>query len=161
MRKSMRVWVTRPEEDAAELAEALRAEGIEAPVEPLLRIVYVDGPPLDLAGTLAAAGFGYRREVLYEARTADRLSDELAANLGRGAVDAVLVFSPRTGATLMRLLQAAGLSTAARRVICFCLSHAVAAAVAPGAWREVVVAKQPTQAAMISAIAWARMRLPT
>jgi uroporphyrinogen-III synthase len=245
MHKSMRVWVTRPEEDAAELAEALRAEGIEVLVEPLLRIVYVDGPPLDLAGvqallatsangiraftrrseqrdvpvlavgdataraaraagftsvesasgdvgaladlarrrlhpargpllhvaatevagdlaaTLAADGFGYRREVSYRARTADRLSDELAANLGRGAVDAVLVFSPRTGVTLVRLLQAAGLSTAARRAICFCLSHAVAAAIAPVAWREVVVAKQPTQAAMIAAIAGARMRLPT
>ena len=49
----MRVWVTRPEEDAAELAEALRAEGVEVLVEPLLRIVYTDGPPLDLTGVQA------------------------------------------------------------------------------------------------------------
>ena len=69
------------------------------------------------------------------------------------AIDAVLVFSPRTGATLVRLLRAGGLSAAARELICFCLSHAVAAAVAPLPWRRVVVAAQPTQTAMIAAIA--------
>jgi uroporphyrinogen-III synthase len=243
MNKPMRIWVTRPEEDAAGLAEALRAEGIEVLVEPLLRIVYADVLPLDLAGVqallatsangvrafarrneqrdvqvlavgdataraaraagftsvesaagdlaaladlagrrldpargpvlhiaatevagdlagaLTAAGFGYRREVLYEAWTADRLSDGLAADLGRGAVDAVLVFSPRTGTTLVRLLRAAGLSAAARQLICFCLSHAVAAAVAPLPWRGVVVAARPTQAAMIAAIAGEQIRL--
>ena len=240
----MRIWVTRPEEDAAELAEALRAEGVEVLVEPLLRIVYADGPPLDLAGAqallatsangvrafarrneqrdvrvlavgdataraaraagftsvesaagdvaalaglagrrldpargpvlhvaatevagdlagaLAAAGLGYRREVLYEAWTAERLSDGLAADLGRGAVDAVLVFSPRTGATLVRLLRAVGLSAAARELICFCLSHAVAAAIAPLPWRQVVVAAQPTQTAMIAAIAGEQIPRP-
>lgn len=240
----MRIWVTRPVEDAAELAEALRAEGIEVLVEPLLQIVYADGPPLDLAGAqaliatsangvrafarrnqqrdvpvlavgdatartaraagftsvesaagdvaalaglarlrldpargpvlhvaaaavtgdlagaLAAAGLGYRREVLYEARTVDRLSDRLAADLGRGAVDAVVVFSPRTGATLVRLLSATALSAAACELICFCLSHAVAAAVAPLPWRQVVVAERPTQKAMITAIAAVRFARP-
>jgi uroporphyrinogen-III synthase len=240
--KPMRIWITRPEEDAADLAEALRAEGIEVLVEPLLRIVFADGPPLDLAGVqallatsangvraftrrneqrdvpilavgdataraargagfanvesaagdvaaladlarrqldptrgpllhiaatevagdlagaLAEAGFRYRREVLYEARKTNRLSDDLATDLGRGVIDAVLVFSPRTGRTLVRLLQAAGLAPAARRLICFCLSHPVGAAVTPLPWREVVVAAQPTQAAIIAAVAAAQKR---
>jgi uroporphyrinogen-III synthase len=240
----MRIWVTRPEEDAAELAEALRAQNVEVLVEPVLRIVYADGPPLelagaqallatsangvrafarrneqrdmrvltvghataraaqaagftrvesaggdvaaladlagrrldpangpvlhvaatqvagDLAGALAAAGFSYRREVLYEAWTADRLSDGLAAELGRGAIDAVLVFSPRTGATIVRLLRTGGLSATTRELICFCLSHAVAAAVAPLPWRRAVVAAQPTQTAMIAAIARERIHSP-
>lgn len=244
MNRPMRIWVTRPEEDAAELAEALRAENVEVLVEPVLRIVHADGPPLDLgdaqallatsangvrafarrneqrnvrvlavgdataraaraagftsvesaggdvaalaelagrrldpangpvlhaaatevagdlAAALAAAGFGYRREVLYEASTADRLSDELAADLGRGGIDAVLVFSQRTGATIVRLLRASGLSAATRELICFCLSHAVAAAIAPLPWRRVVVAAQPTQTAMIAAIVGEQIHSP-
>lgn len=241
--RRMRVWITRPNEDAARLAEALRAQGIEVLIEPLIRIVFADGPPLalagtqallatsangvrafarrgrqrdvlvlavgeasaraareqgfaivesasgdvaalaalvrrrldpargpllhiagtdvagDLAGALAEAGFEYRREVLYTARAAQRLSDALVADIRQGAVDAVMVFSPRTGKTLVRLLQAAGLAVEARRLICFCLSPAVGAAVAPLPWREAVVARQPTQAAMIADVVAAHARL--
>ena len=49
----MRIWITRPAEDAAELASSLRAEGIEVLIEPLLRIAFAAGPPLDLTGVQA------------------------------------------------------------------------------------------------------------
>ena len=242
--RRMRVWITRPKEDAARLAEALRAQGIQVLIEPLIRIVFADGPPLalagvqallatsangvrafarrnqqrhvlvlavgdasaraaweegfaavesasgdvaalaglvrlrldpargpllhiagtdvagDLAGALAEAGFEYRREVLYTARAAQRLSDGLAADIRQGAVHAVLVFSPRTGKTLVRLVQAAGLAAEARRLICFCLSPAVGTAVAPLPWREAMVARQPSQAALIADVVAAAARLP-
>jgi uroporphyrinogen-III synthase len=45
--------VTRPRTEAAELAEALAARGIEAIVEPLLDIRYRDVPAPDLAGVQA------------------------------------------------------------------------------------------------------------
>jgi uroporphyrinogen-III synthase len=243
MARPMRIWITRPAEDAAELSEALRAEGIGVLVEPLLRIVITDGPRLDLnriqallatsangvrafarrndqrdlpvlavgdatarsardagfahvesasgdvvalaqlvrrrldpargpllhiastdvagdlGGSLAEAGYTYRREVLYTARASRRLSEALVADIRRGAIDGVLVFSPRTGKTLVRLLQAAGLAALTPRLICFCLSPAFGAVVAPLAWRDVVIARQATQAAIIAEVGAAAARL--
>jgi len=52
-RLGLRALVTRPRAGAAALAEALRARGIEAIVEPLLEIRYRDGPAPDLAGVQA------------------------------------------------------------------------------------------------------------
>lgn len=49
----MRVLITRPEEDAAELVAELAARGIEAVVAPLLSIDFVDEAPLDLDGVQA------------------------------------------------------------------------------------------------------------
>src|SRR5207302_9224425 len=52
-RLGLRALVTRPRAEAAALAEALRARGVEAIVEPLLEIRYRDGPAPDLAGVQA------------------------------------------------------------------------------------------------------------
>src|SRR5260370_2381695 len=52
-RLGLRALVTRPRAEAAALAEALMARGIEAIVEPLLDIHYRDGPAPDLAGVHA------------------------------------------------------------------------------------------------------------
>ncbi len=52
-RLGLRALVTRPRAEAAALAEALIARGIEAIVEPLLDIHYRDGPAPDLAGVQA------------------------------------------------------------------------------------------------------------
>ena len=49
----MRVMITRPREDAEPLAGLLRARGVETLVEPLLSVVYLDGPSLDLEGVQA------------------------------------------------------------------------------------------------------------
>src|SRR5580704_15575369 len=52
-RLGLRALVTRPRAEAAALAEALMARGIEAIIEPLLEIHYRDGPAPDLAGVQA------------------------------------------------------------------------------------------------------------
>jgi uroporphyrinogen-III synthase len=106
----------------------------------------------DLAGALANAGFDYRRVVLYRAETAGALSPGAAAAIASGEINAVALFSPRTARTLARLLTAAGLETDARRLVCFALSQAVAAAAAILAWRRVVIATAPTQAELVAAI---------
>jgi uroporphyrinogen-III synthase len=49
----MRVLITRPGDDSASLADALRRIGIDPVFEPLLTIRFFDGPPLDLAGAQA------------------------------------------------------------------------------------------------------------
>ncbi len=105
----------------------------------------------DLAGRLEAAGFLVRRRVLYEARTARALSASCAAALAAGAIDAVLLYSPRTAWTLAKLVSAAGLTLACRGVDALCLSEAVAAACDPGlGWRSVQVAARPDQEALLA-----------
>lgn len=52
-RFGLRALVTRPREDAAELAEALAARGIEAVMEPLIDIRFRTEPAPDLAGAQA------------------------------------------------------------------------------------------------------------
>lgn len=49
----MRALITRPAEDANEIADALRARGIEVVIEPMLEIVPVAAPPADLADVQA------------------------------------------------------------------------------------------------------------
>src|SRR3546814_2179766 len=70
----------------------------------------------DLAGHLRAAGFDLRRDVLYDARTAEALDERIAAALAAGEIDLALFFSPRTAATFVTLVQAAGLADACRTV---------------------------------------------
>jgi len=49
----MRLLLTRPREDSAELADALANIGVTALMEPLLRIEFVDAPPPGLSGVQA------------------------------------------------------------------------------------------------------------
>ena len=107
----------------------------------------------DLAGRLAARGFTVRREVLYEARPATALSGAAVTALSQGAVDAVLLFSPRTAKAFVRLTGEAGLRAALGRVEALCLSPAVGQAARAVAWREVCVADRPNQAALLALVA--------
>lgn len=231
-----RIWVTRPQADAAGLAEALRQRGFEPVIEPLLLVELTDGPPLpldgvqallatsangaralarrtaerrlpllavgdgtariarklgfeavesaggdvaslaericlrldpvagavlhaagtevagDLGGTLQAAGFRYRREVVYRVDTPERLTDALVARWAADDIDGVVVFSPRTGRTLVRLLRQSGQADASRHAVCFCLSEAVVTTVSTLRWHRIRVAAQPTQAALLDEV---------
>lgn len=106
----------------------------------------------DLAGALRASGFACRRAVLYQARPAEALSADLAAMIGDGRLDGVMVFSPRTGTTVVRLLRQAGLADAAAGLDLFCLSGAVADAAAPLRWQRVVIAEEPTQSSLLDVV---------
>jgi len=107
----------------------------------------------DLAGDVKRAGFACRRHVLYEARPAEALSAATRAALDAGAVDGVLLFSPRTASTFARLITEAGVAGACRRLDAYCLSQAVADMVSALAWRRVVVASAPNQESLLDAIA--------
>jgi uroporphyrinogen-III synthase len=230
------VLITRPEKDAAPLSAALKEHGVDAMIEPLLRIDVLPGPPLDVAGVqavlatsangvralqarqvprdlplfavgeataaaartagfdrvetakgdvaslaglararlapaagallhacgsavagdlaaeLGAAGFRYRRAVLYAARTIDALSPGAQHAIARGTVAGVLLYSPRTAMTFVRLTRACGLDPACRSLAAFCLSDAVADAVAGVHWAHLVIADRPQQAAMVAAV---------
>jgi uroporphyrinogen-III synthase len=106
----------------------------------------------DLAGMLGTDGFAVRRAVLYEAVAAARLSDATAALLRDGRIELALFFSPRTAASFVRLLHAAGLSGASNGMTAVTLSSAVAATLDGLGWRDVRVAAARTEAAMLDAV---------
>ncbi len=67
----MHILITRPEEDAGPLAAALQAHGVETRIEPLMRVVDLEGPPLDLGGVqavLATSANGVRAFARRESR---------------------------------------------------------------------------------------------
>ncbi len=106
----------------------------------------------DLAGALSAAGFTVRRDVLYEARSLEHLPPLAVRALGAGQIDAVLFFSPRTAAAFVRLARAADVADDCDRVTACCLSPAVAEAAAGLNWRDVVVAAEPREAALLQGL---------
>lgn len=118
-------------------------------------LLHVAGTALagDLGADLARAGFVCRREVLYRARKAEGLREETAAALREGVIDGVLLYSPRTAATFVQLVRAAGLAAQCVRLHAFCLSAAVAAAVSGVRWKAVVTAAMPTEAALVAVVA--------
>lgn len=106
----------------------------------------------DLKGALEAAGFRVRRAVLYEAVPSAAFSPETAAALGKGRVDAVLFFSPRTGESFIRLVREGSLAEACGRCRAVCLSTAVAETVGGLSWRDLRVAARPDEAALLESL---------
>lgn len=137
--------------DVAQLAELCRRT-----CDPALGpLVHVAGTRVagDLAGELERAGFIYRREVLYRARAADRLTGATVASLAAGRIDGALFFSPRTAESFVALANRAGAAAYLARVTAYCLSDAVAAKARAAAWKKIVVAERPDQDSLIAAIA--------
>ncbi len=85
----------------------------------------------DLKGALEEDGFELRRAVLYRSHPVDTLSEDVVAALKSGEIEGVLLLSPRTARTFARLAKRFGLATDAKGLVCYCLSKAVAEAVAP------------------------------
>lgn len=112
----------------------------------------------DLAGTLRAAGFSVDREPLYEAVPATSLGEDTKSAFRQGLLDAALFFSPRTAATFVSLVKAAGLETECRRVDACCLSAAVARQVEELPWRRIATAAEPTRAALLVVLDQAKNR---
>ncbi len=111
-------------------------------------LLHVAGETLagDLKGMLEAAGFQVARVTLYRAEAATTLPDAVSDALQRGEYDGVLFFSPRTAATFAKLAQ----NMASGRITAYCLSAAVAQALADLPWRRVAVAASPSEAALLA-----------
>lgn len=119
------------------------------------RIVHVSGADAagDLVGRLGRAGFRADRHVLYRAVPAARFSEAARRLFAEKALAVILLFSPRTGAGFVRLVNRDELGPACRSIMAVCLSPRVAAAVDVLPWRGIVVAAQPTQDALIDEVA--------
>lgn len=106
----------------------------------------------DLQAMLQADGYDVRRVVLYDAEAAIALPPAVAATFGRNGYDGVLFFSPRTAATFVTLIQAAGVASGAARAAAYCLSANVAREASALAWQRVAVAASPGEADLVALI---------
>jgi uroporphyrinogen-III synthase len=106
----------------------------------------------DLSGILRAAGFRYRREVLYEARAADRLPTAVAEAFRDRSLQGIVMYSPRTAAIFVDLVRKAGLDGNCGLLSAFCLSRAVAERTSGITWKRVIVAAHSDQSAMVEAV---------
>jgi len=118
------------------------------------RVLHVGGTALagDLVGALGKAKFQAERVALYEARAATVLGGATIAAMGRGDLDGVLLFSPRTAGTFADLVKAADLDKACRALTAYCLSPAVAAALGGLQFGAVRVAERPEQESLLALI---------
>jgi uroporphyrinogen-III synthase len=95
-------------------------------------LVHLAGETLafDLKAALERHGFTVYRPVLYRAVPARELPAEALRLLKAGTLDGVILMSPRTAKTFAALLARHGLVTQGMSLVCYCLSEAVAEAVA-------------------------------
>jgi uroporphyrinogen-III synthase len=134
-----------------EMLARLIADRLDPNAGPL---VHLSGETVafDLKTALAAKGFAVRQPVLYRAVAAPSLSEEAIAGLKTGDLDGVVLMSPRTAAVFADLVRREGMVTQASRLICYCLSAAVAQAVEPlGAMT--IVASEPREEELLALIA--------
>lgn len=106
----------------------------------------------DIGGTVARAGFTYRRVALYRAEAAPALAQNVAVALADDAVDAALFFSPRTARIFAELVRAAGLERHLSDSVAFCLSDAVAEAARALPWRATRVSAETTRESMLALV---------
>jgi uroporphyrinogen-III synthase len=106
-----------------------------------------DGP---LALLLHEKGFEVLSEVLYTVEAAKLLPEAARMMLAKRALDAALFFSPRSARIFRNCVQRAAVSTAP--LIAVCISKATADGLDPLPFREMRIAPQPNQNAMLEAL---------
>jgi uroporphyrinogen-III synthase len=103
-----------------------------------------------LAEALTEKGFCVQSEVLYSVEAVKLLPEAARAMLLRRAVDAALFFSPRSARIFRSCVRRAGVSTAP--LIGVSISRATAEGLGDLPFREMRIAAQPNQNAMLEAL---------
>jgi len=114
-------------------------------------LLYLTGDHLafDMQAALGERGFSVRRCIVYRSDLVAGFSAEVRAALQAGDVDAAMLMSPRAASHFAALAQTAGLTAQAARLCYFCLSEAVASALASLGAAHINIAPQPTQEALV------------
>jgi uroporphyrinogen-III synthase len=144
--------------DSAALTEAVR--GSAHPNRGALLLAAGRERRGDVENKLVAASFTVRVEELYEAVEILQLSAAAAEALSAGAIDALMLFSPRSGRLFLQQILAAKLGPTCERVIALCISAATAAELGAlnfAAWR---IARRPDRQGMLQLLDDAAVRLP-
>jgi uroporphyrinogen-III synthase len=103
-----------------------------------------------LAETLTAQGFSVRSEVLYDAVAATTFPAEARTALVRGALDAALFFSPRTARIFADIITEEALEDTCRALGAYCISEAAASELRALSLRDVRIASEPNQDALLA-----------
>jgi len=99
----------------------------------------------DLVSTLSGQGFDVEMLRLYRTREREALSDAATAALASDAIDAVMLFSPRSARIFVRQVLRADLQRNCERAAVLCISPAIAAALFPLHFAHVQIAAQPNR----------------
>jgi uroporphyrinogen-III synthase len=134
---------------AEELAELIAAT-LEPKHGPL---VHLAGETLafDLKSRLEAKGFTLCQPVLYRARPAEQFPAQALSLLKSGKVDGAILLSPLTARTFALLIDKHGVVTQGRRLVCYCLSQAVAEVLSVLGF-EVRVAARPREEEVLALV---------
>lgn len=118
------------------------------------RLLYLAGEDRagDPAAELAPHGIVVETVVIYRAVALDGLPAEAAAALHERRLDAVLHYSRRSAAILLRVAEGAGALNAALSLAHYCLSDEVAAPLREAGARRVFVAQTPAESELIALI---------
>jgi len=136
--------------DASTLAEEVL--GWVGPQEGVLLHAASSDTEGQLKALLAEEGYTVDEMVLYEVVAIHKLPEIAREALVHHALDAAVVFSPRSGQALRDCIQRAGLAEACKSIAAVCISSATAVALEPLSFRRVIVAERPNQAAMLDAV---------
>lgn len=102
-----------------------------------------DQRAFDMAGELQRLGFQVLSPVVYRTEAAQAMTPRLIERLEAGEIDCVMLFSPRTASSYVRLLRAHNILETVDEVCHICLSQSVAQQLAPLGCGRVLVARQP------------------
>lgn len=103
-----------------------------------------------LSAELSTQKFRMRTEILYEAVEAVTLSEEAVTQLRAEAIDAVMLFSPRSAKLFAAALERAGLGDATKWVRAVCISRAATESLSSLELRAMAIATAPNQDSMIA-----------
>jgi uroporphyrinogen-III synthase len=108
-------------------------------------LVHLAGETLafDVAAALTEYNIDVRKMTAYRTSPAAALTPATERAIRDGALDAVILMSPRTAATFDLLANASGLATEAGRLTCICISHEVADTLDKISPVRIEIAQQP------------------
>lgn len=136
--------------DASTLAEAVL--GWVKPEEGVLLHAASADNEGQLKTLLAEEGYTVDVMVLYEVIAVHKLPTAAREALAARALDAAVVFSPRSAMALRDCIQHAGLEEACKSIAAVCISKATAEVLQPLSFRKIAIAERPNQDAMLTAV---------
>jgi len=107
----------------------------------------------DLAGDLARHGIAATTVALYRMAATERLPGPALDALRAGAIDAILVYSPRSAAALLAAAERDGVAAAVLATPLLTLSEAVAAPLRTAGAARLSVARRPDETALLGLLA--------
>jgi len=141
--------VTSAAGDADDLVRLLEAE-----LDISMTVLYAAGRDRtgDLAARLENAGLQVITAEFYKSEAIDRLDDKTIADVTSGHIDCVLNYSARSSAALVNAAERSACLAALRHIPALAISDQAAVPLRNAGWRSVIVAPNPTEAALLALI---------